>query len=291
VVSSKDRQRKLAREKLDRQLQRRAVKQRRTRRIRAGVGAGLAVLLIAGGIAWLGGAFDSDPPTDPAADDICVWTPQNAANQPALKDVGTPPTDGIPTSGTRPLTVTTNQGAPITASLNLTTSPCGGESMYYLASKKFYDNTECTEITAFGALRCGDTSGNGLGGPTYTFYNEDVPTAPTPGPSASAAAPPATPAYPAGTVAMISDPPGNNGSQFLVFLKDYTPKDQAQYPIIGKVTGGQDTLTKIAKMPTVANTNGDKVKPKDKILIQSLTVGDAVAGDAPAPAPSASTQS
>jgi peptidyl-prolyl cis-trans isomerase B (cyclophilin B) len=41
----------------------------------------------------------------------------------------------------------------------------------------------------------------------------------------------------------------------------------------------------------VANTAGDKVKPKDKILIQTLTVGDVVAGDIPAPAPSASSQS
>lgn len=290
MTPSKDRQRRLARAKLDRQLEKRAVKQRRTRRLRAGVGAGLAVLLIAGGIAWLGGVFDSKPPVDPAADDICAWTPQNAANTPSLKDVGTPPADGIPTTGTRPLTITTNQGAPITADLNLTTAPCGGESMFYLASKKFYDNTECTEITAYGALRCGDPSGDGLGGPTYTFYNEDVPTLPSAAPSAPAS--PATPpAYPAGTVALISDPPGNNGSQFLVFFKDYAPKDQAQYPIIGKVTGGQDTLTKIAKLPTVANAAGDKVKPKDKILIQTLTVGDAVAGDAPAPAPSASTQS
>jgi peptidyl-prolyl cis-trans isomerase B (cyclophilin B) len=290
VASSKDRQRKLAREKLDRQNARRAVKERRTRRIRAGIGAGAAVLLIAGGVAWLGGAFDSDPPTDAAADDICAWTPQSTSTTPELKDVGTPPADGIVTSGTREMKVVTNQGS-ISASLNAGTAPCGTESMFYLAGKKFYDNTECHEITTYGALRCGDPSGTGRGGPTYTFYNEDVPTVPTPDPSTSAAPKPSAPAYPAGTVALVSDPPGNNGSQFLVFLKDYTPKDQALYPIIGKVTVGQDVLAKIAKVPTVANATGDKVKPKDKILIQSLTVGAVVAGDAPAPGPSASTQS
>ncbi|MEV6493552.1 peptidylprolyl isomerase [Actinoplanes sp. NPDC051633] len=241
MASSRDRQRKLAREKLERQKARRAVKERRTRRIRAGVGAVLAVLVIAGGVAWLGGAFDRDPPADPAADDICAWTPQSTSTTPELKDVGTPPTDGIATSGTREMKVVTSQGT-IAASLNLGTAPCGGESMSYLAGKKFYDNTECHEITAFGALRCGDPSGTGRGGPTYTFYNEDVPALPTPGPSASAAPPPAAPAYPAGTVALISDPPGNNGSQFLVFLKDYSPKDQALYPIHGKVTTGQDVL-------------------------------------------------
>ena len=290
MASSKDRQRKLARAKLERQTARRAVKERRMRRIRAGVGAGAAVLLIAGGVAWLGGAFDSKPPVDPAADDICAWTPQSASTTPELKDVGTPPADGIPTGGVREMKVATSQGS-FSANLNLTTAPCGGESLFYLAGKKFYDNTECHEITTFGALRCGDPSGTGRGGPTYSFYDEDVPTLPKPAPSASAAPAPATPAYPKGTVAFISDPPGNNGSQFLVFLKDYTPKDRALYPIVGKVTVGQDVLAKIAKVPTVANAGGDKVKPKDKILIQSLTVGDAVAGDAPAPAPSASTQS
>jgi peptidyl-prolyl cis-trans isomerase B (cyclophilin B) len=290
VASSKDRQRKLARAKLDRQMERRAHKERRTRRIRAGVGAVAAILLIAGGVAWMGGAFDGDPPVDPAADDICAWTPQSTSTTPELKDVGTPPTDGIPTNGTRPMIVNTGQGS-FTASLNLGTAPCAGESMFYLAGKKFYDNTECHEITTFGALRCGDPSGTGRGGPTYTFYNEDVPAMPTPDPSASAAPPPAGPAYPKGTVALISDPPGNNGSQFLVFLKDYAPKDQALYPIIGKVATGQDVLAKIAKVPVVANTAGDKVKPKDKILIQTLTVGDVVAGDIPAPAPSASSQS
>jgi peptidyl-prolyl cis-trans isomerase B (cyclophilin B) len=187
------------------------------------------------------------------------------------------------------MTITTDKGAPIVVSLDLTGSPCGAASLSYLASKQFYDNTQCHEITAEGALRCGDPSGTGRGGPTYSFYNENVPTVPTPDPSTSAAPDPAAaPAYPKGTVALISDTPGNNGSQFLIFLKDYTPKDQALYPIVGTVTAGADTLAKIAKIPTVANEAGDKVKPKDKIVVQSLTVGDPVADGGPAPGPSSS---
>ncbi len=289
MASSKDRQRKLAREKLDRQTARRAGRERRRRRIMAGVGAGAAVLLIVAGVAWMGGVFDRSTPADPSADDICAWTPQSAESNTDLKDVGTPARDGIPTSGVRPMTITTDKGAPIVVSLNVTGSPCGAASLSYLASKQFYDNTECHEITAEGALRCGDPSGTGRGGPTYAFYNENLPTVPTPDPSTSAApAPGAAPAYPKGTVALISDPPGNNGSQFLIFLKDYTPKDQPLYPIVGTVTAGADTLAKIAKIPTVANEAGDKVKPKDKIVVQSLTVGDPVADGGPAPGPSSS---
>jgi peptidyl-prolyl cis-trans isomerase B (cyclophilin B) len=290
VASSRDRQRTLARAKLDRQLARRAARERRRRRITAGVGAGVAVLLIVAGVAWLGGAFDGSDPQTEAADDLCAWSPQNAANNPELKDVGTPPTDGIPTSGTRPMTITTSQGAPIVVNLDVTSAPCSAANLTYLASKNFYDNTECHEITAEGALRCGDPGGTGRGGPAYAFYNENVPSVPTPEPSASAAPAPATPVYPKGTVALISDPPGNNGSQFLIFFKDFTPKEQALYPIVGSVTAGMDTLTKISKIPTLANDAGAKVKPKDKIVVQSLTVGEPAAG-AGAPAPSASSQS
>jgi peptidyl-prolyl cis-trans isomerase B (cyclophilin B) len=289
VASSKDRQRKLARAKLDRQMARRAGRERHRRRVLAGVGAGLAVVLIAAGVAWLGGAFDNNEPADSAAADLCAWTPQSAQTNTDLKEVGTPPTKGFTTTGTRPMTITTNQGAPIVVTLNLNAAPCAGESFSYLAGKSFYNNTGCSEITTDGAVRCGDPAGTGLGGPTYSFYNENVP--PAPDPSASPAPANKKPLYPKGTVALIGNPPGSNGSQFLIFFKDFSPA-APQYPIVGTVTGGMDTVAKISKIPTVDNGSGSKIKPTTKITIQSLTVGDVAAGDtAPSAAPSASTQS
>ena len=288
MASSKDRQRRLARAKLDRQMARRAGKVRRRRRIQAGIGVAVALVLIVGGVAWLGGAFDSDSkPADPTASDLCAWTPQSATTTTELKEVGTPPTKGMPTTGTEPMTITTNQGAPITVGLDLANAPCSGADLAYLAGKKFYDNTTCTEITTEGALHCGDPAGNGLGGPTYSFYDENIPAVPD-----ASAAPTKTPLYPKGTVALIGNPPGTNGSQFLVFLKDFTTATP-KYPIVGTVTGGTDTLAKIAKIATVDNGTGSKVKPKEKILIQSLTVGAPTDGtDAvPSAAPSASSQS
>jgi peptidyl-prolyl cis-trans isomerase B (cyclophilin B) len=282
VASSRDRARKLAREKLDRQLARRAGRQRRRRQIQAGLGAALALVLIVGGVAWLSGAFDGDDRVDPTASDVCAWTPQNAQSNPDLKDVGQPPTTGIPTEGTQPMTITTDKGAPIVVSLDLAGAPCSSASLSFLAGKKFFDNTTCHEITAEGAIHCGDPKGTGQGGPTYSVYNENTP---TPEPSASAA--PATPLYPKGTVAMIGNPPGANGSQFLIFFKDFTPKAEPQYPIVGTVTGGLDTVEKIGKIATVANAAGDKVTPKDKITVQSVTVG----APGTAPAPSTSSQS
>jgi peptidyl-prolyl cis-trans isomerase B (cyclophilin B) len=280
VASSKDRQRKLARAKLDRQMARRAEKERRRRRVLAGVGAGLAVVLILAGVAWIGGVFDSKKKNDTAAADLCAWTPQSAQTNTDLQEVGTPPTKGFPTTGTKTMTIATNQGAPIVVSLDVTKAPCSAEDLTYLASKKFYDNTACTEITTDGALRCGDPKGNGLGGPTYSIYNENAPAAPAP--SASAApAKGAAPLYPKGTVALIGNPPGTNGSQFLLFFKDASPADP-QYSIVGTITSGMDTLAKISKIPTVANAAGDKIKPKTAVTIQTLTVGAASAAAAPA---------
>ena len=290
MASSKDRQRKLAREKLDRQLAKRAGRERRRRQRMAGIGAALAIVLILAGVGWLGGLFDGSKKKDAAANaDICAWTPQDAKSNTNLQEVGTPPTKDIPTTGTRSMTITTNQGAPIVVSLDLAGSPCGSASLAYLAGKKFYDNTECTEITTEGALRCGDPKGTELGGPTYTVYNERVPSAPDPSASAAPAAA-KTPLYPKGTVAFIGNPPGSNGSQFLIFFKDFSPATP-QYSIVGTVTGGSDTLAKIGKIPTVDNGSGSKVKPKTKILVQSLTVGNAAGDTPPSGAPSASSQS
>ncbi|GAB1641683.1 peptidylprolyl isomerase [Krasilnikovia sp. MM14-A1259] len=289
MASSKDRQRKLARAKLDRQMARRAEKTQRRRRIQAGVGAGLGLLLIVGGVAWLSGAFDKDDTqTNNASDsDVCAWVPQSVASNTSLKEVGTPPTKGIPTSGTQTMTITTNHGKPIVVSMDLTSVPCSAASFSYLSGKKFFDNTECHELTTEGAVHCGDPTGTGQGGPTYSFYDENLPSAPpTPAPSPSAKVPPKiAPVYPKGTVALIGNPPGTNGSQFLIFFKDFSPADP-KYSIVGRVTDGMDTVAAIGAIPTVDNGSGSKVKPKDKIVVQSLTVSAATGGATPAPATS-----
>lgn len=292
MPSSRDRQRKLARAKIDRQMARRAALQRRKRRIQAGVGATLALVLIVLGGIWLFGGFDPDPEVAPVAD-TCTWAPQNAGNNANLKDVGNPPAKDLPTSGSRDMTVTTNQGGPITVKLDLATAPCAGASFAHLAGRQFFNNTKCHELTTEGALRCGDPSGTGLGGPTYTFADDAdaMPRPPAPQPSASAAPEPL--AYPKGSVAMVGAPPGSNGSQFLLFFKDFRTADPT-YPIVGTVTGGLDVLDKIGKSPTVDNGSGAKTKPAKDILVQTLTVAEPAGGagtPAPSPAPSASGQS
>lgn len=276
--SSKDRQRRLARAKLDRQMARRAVKERRKRRLYAGFGSGAAVLLIVAGVAWVGGFFGSDD-SDTSAQDVCAWTEQSATTNTNLKDVGEPPTTDIPTTGTDTMTINTDQGDPIVVELDQETSPCGTEDLRYLAGKNFYDDTTCHEITTYGAVRCGDPSGTGQGGPTYSVYSENTPVAPDPSASADTAGS-SEPLYPKGTVALIGNPAGTNGSQFLIFFKDYSP-ESPEYSIVGSVTSGMETVTTISKIPTVEDSAGDKVEPKTKITITSLTVGTTAASAAP----------
>ncbi|MDG4830283.1 peptidylprolyl isomerase [Solwaraspora sp. WMMD1047] len=294
MASSKDRQRKLARAKLDRQMARRAAALRRKRRIQAGVGATVALALIVLGSVWALGGFDSEPA--PQATEVCSWTPLDATTNTNLKDVGNPPTEDVPTAGTRPMTITTNQGDPITVELDLASSPCAGASFAHLASNNFFDNTPCHEITEEGAIRCGDPSGTGEGGPSYSYYNENIPApadpAATPTASASPGAEPSAeptpatpPAYPAGTVALIGSPPGSNGSQFLIFFKDFSPAEPG-YSIVGRVTAGLDVVEKIGALQTMDNGSGAQIKPATDVLIQSVTVGEvAEPGATPAPPP------
>jgi peptidyl-prolyl cis-trans isomerase B (cyclophilin B) len=288
VASSRNRRRQLARAKLDRQMARRAAALRRKRRIQAAVGVGLAAVLLGLGSAWALGAFDSKPKAE--ATDVCAWTPQNPEANSNAKDVGMPPTTGLPTTGSRPMIITTDQGSPITVDLDVTGAPCASASFAYLASKNFYDNTKCHEITTDGALHCGDPSGTNQGGPTYTFASENLP---APLPSDSPTPPPGSPPlYPKGTVALYPNPPGADGSQFLIFFKDASPAGAA-FPIVGHVTSGLDVVEKIGKIETVDNGSGAKVKPKTDVTIQSLTVGEvatpaASGGATPEPSATAS---
>jgi peptidyl-prolyl cis-trans isomerase B (cyclophilin B) len=291
VASSKSRQRKLARAKLDRQQARRYAKARRNRRLQAGLGALLVVVVAAVVILITSGVFSGKPAPKVAAS-TCQW---NAPlNTQSLTDVGKPPTSGEPRSGTENMTITTNQGT-VAVSLDLSQSPCAAASLSFLAGKNFFDNTKCSRLTTSGSflLQCGDPKGDGSGGPAYTFANEYVPTGPTASasPSASAAAsadPSATPAtsqviYPRGTVAMFNTAPDTNGSQFFIVYKDSAL--DPNYSVIGTVSSGLDVVDKIAAAGAV-DSSGAKATdgtPKTDVTIQTLTV-DKPASATPSPA-------
>ena len=102
-------------------------------------------------------------------------------------------------------------------------------------------------------VQTGDPQGTGRGGPGYRFSDE-LQAAPKGG-------------YKKGTVAMANAGPNTNGSQFFIMEADYPLPPN--YVAFGRVTSGQDVVTKIASVPT---TGPERSTPVDDVKINSVTI-------------------
>lgn len=220
---------------------------RRKRLLQARIGAGVAGVVVIAAVAWIivASTGGSSTPTAAGASPTpseCNWinsvpadpsaAPGATPSLPAgIKDVGTPPTK-VPRSGFQVLTFTTNEGV-IKVEMDLSKTPCTSASLAYLAEKGFYNNSSCHRLVdGIYALQCGDPSGTGSGGATYSFANENLPTG-------------KLPTYHAGDVAMANTgQPNSNGSQFF-FLYDNSQLP-ADYSLWGHVIEGFDVVKKIA---------------------------------------------
>jgi peptidyl-prolyl cis-trans isomerase B (cyclophilin B) len=188
--------------------------------------------------------------TDAAASCTYRSTPQ-ARRWPTTtaRDVGLPPS--TPTAPPAQVTIHTNRGD-ITLSLRAQT-PCTVNSFTHLIRNGYYDDTPCHRLTTAGiyVLQCGDPSGQGTGGPGYTFDDEALEGT----------------TYPAGTVGMANSGPGTNGSQFFLVYKD-TQLDP-NYTVFGHITAGLDVLAKIAAGGSTPAQDG---KPNLPVQIASVTL-------------------
>jgi cyclophilin family peptidyl-prolyl cis-trans isomerase len=133
-------------------------------------------------------------------------------------------------------------------------APKTGGSFASLADQRFYDSTTFHRVVADFVIQGGDPLGNGQGGPGYTIVEP----------------PPKNLTYTRGLVAMAKtqiDPAGASGSQFFVVTGQELPLPP-EYALLGKVTGGQGTVDKIATSKTDIATEA----PLDPIVIESITV-------------------
>ena len=154
-MAGKDRKRELARQRYERQMERRAIRQARARRMKI-IGTVVAVVVVAGGSGAI--AFAMNGPgkkKDSAAADTspkpsaqpsvsvkpgeCAYQPLPAGASQGAKDVGRPPLK--PVKGTYQMTIDTSLGK-LVAKLDGDKAACTVNSFKYLAGKKFFDNTK-----------------------------------------------------------------------------------------------------------------------------------------------------
>ncbi len=179
----------------------------------------------------------------------------------AAKDVSTPPTDGIATTGTVTVTLKTNNGD-VPMELDRSMSPCAVNAIEHLAKEGYYNDTVCHRMTSGGlnVLQCGDPSGSGAGGPGFTFKDE------YPVDEADAAS---SVVYPEGSIAMANSGPDTNGSQF--FLNYGDGQLQPSYSVLGTMTPeGLDVVKGISEK----GIEGGQLdgKPAEEVRIESATV-------------------
>src|SRR3989454_2402627 len=200
AVPTNEQRRATAKRKLERQLERRAEKERR-RRIYMIVGSVAAAIVVIGAIVativitnkgsgsqsasattTTSAAPGSQAPQTPGAlppfaapanlGANCQYPP---SKEKASKPANPPRTGKVPTDpGQVSASMSTNQGN-LGLQLDNAKSPCTVNSFASLAQQGFFNDTPCHRLTTsagLAVLQCGDPTGQGTGGPGYQFDNE-----------------------------------------------------------------------------------------------------------------------
>jgi peptidyl-prolyl cis-trans isomerase B (cyclophilin B) len=266
VAGKKERQRRLAREKYERQQARRAHHARRWRTWAimglvcvtvAGTGTAAYFLLQGGGkpAAAAPASTRATPTASAAAPAEPATHCTYLASPPAARKVGVPPARPA-SKATYQATIVTNRGDVVIDLLNAKAT-CTVNSFVYLAAKNYFNNSHCHRLTTSGiyVLQCGDPTGTGSGGPGYKFADENLSGA----------------KYTAGTVAMANAGPGTNGSQFFLVYRD-SKSLHPNYTPFGTVVKGLGIIQNVAKAGTDnANGPGDG-HPKKQVVIERVTI-------------------
>jgi len=153
-------------------------------------------------------------------------------------------------------TFTTNCGD-VVVEADGKSAPITVTALSALAAGGFFDKTLCHRLTTENifVLQCGDPTATGLGGPNFTYRDENLPTAEENN-------------YPAGVVAMANSGQNTNGSQFFIVYEDTSLPPS--YTIWGKVTKGLEIVQMVAKIGVLDGKKDGS--PKQKIGIEKVKV-------------------
>lgn len=292
-MPTNEQRRATAKRKLERQLERRAAKERK-RRIYTIVGSAVGAVVVIGAVVATVIITNKDSGSQSASAATSTTAPTSAAPQTpsapgqlpafaapanlgancqypaspekASKPNNPPRTGKVPTEPAQiSASMATNQGN-IGLQLDNAKSPCTVNSFASLAQQGFFNDTPCHRLTTsdgLAVLQCGDPTGQGTGGPGYQFENE-YPTDQFQPDDPKLREPVV---YPRGTLAMANAGPGTNGSQFFLVYKD--SKLPPNYTVFGTIDQtGLATLDKIAAAGTA--DGGQDGKPKNDVQVKSV---------------------
>jgi cyclophilin family peptidyl-prolyl cis-trans isomerase len=184
----------------------------------------------------------------------CVATPAPA---PVAQPQQFPQADQvIDPAKTYTATITTSCGD-VVVTLDAAHAPKTVNSFVFLARKGFYDGTPIHRIVPGFVVQAGDPTGQGDGGPGYTFADENT-----------------TAGYHLGTLAMANSGADTNGSQFFIVTSDDGAAGLApNYSVFGQVTGGSDVVSLLDSFGDADPNNVNGV-PFEKLYILKVTVAE-----------------
>lgn len=132
-------------------------------------------------------------------------------------------------------------------------------SFVFLARQGFYDGQVFHRIAENFVIQGGDPQADGTGGPGYVigdeFPEDDDYT------------------YEEGTVAMANSGSRSTGSQFFIVIGEDARHLTPLFNVLGEVTSGQDTLQRIAEVPTgTAPGSVEQSLPQETVYIDSIAI-------------------
>jgi peptidyl-prolyl cis-trans isomerase B (cyclophilin B) len=269
VVTKDARRRQLAREKYERQQQRRSSLRSQARKRNAIVAAVVAGVLAISGGAWaavsLAGGKDSTDAAASASPSPSASKAADPCEKAAAGKVGTKqwkkePAVTIDKAAAYTMKMATTCGD-IDIALKASAAPHTVNSFAFLAGKGYFDHTKCHRLTTNGiyVLQCGDPTAQGSGGPGYTIPDENLKDTTLKGN-----------VYPAGTIAMANTGQKHTGGSqfFLVYQDSQLPPSYTPFGTISK--SGMTVLKKIAAAGE-STGQGDGA-PNATVVVNKLTV-------------------
>ncbi|MGD9678204.1 MAG: peptidylprolyl isomerase [Vulcanibacillus sp.] len=153
--------------------------------------------------------------------------------------------------------VHTNKGI-IKLELFSLSAPLTVSNFIFLAKEDYYNNIVFHRIIESFMIQTGCPSGNGYGGPGYTFQDELPPFK----------------KYRPGIVAMANSGPNTNGSQFFICSGNDSEllNRQPNYTVFAEVIEGMDTVNKIAKVEVGYSQTGELSNPLEEVYMEKIEI-------------------